>query len=70
MMVDLLALAHERGCEADLADILAADIDTGRVPDMTALRRRFAPDPATLPEVVVTLAPLSIYNVLLGEVAA
>ena len=70
MMVDLLALAHERGCEADLADILAADIDAGRVPDMTALRRRFAPDPATLPEVVVTLAPLSIYNVLLGEVAA
>ncbi|MDP9164389.1 MAG: IS21 family transposase, partial [Pseudomonadota bacterium] len=70
MMVDLLALAHERGCEAELADILAADIDAGRVPDMTALRRRFAPDPATLPEVVVTLAPLSIYNVLLGEVAA
>lgn len=70
MMVELLALAHERACEAELADILAADLDAGRAPDMAALRTRFAPDPAALPEVVVTLAPLSIYNVLLGEVAA
>jgi transposase InsO family protein len=70
MMVELLALAHERACEAELADILAADIDAGCTPDMAMLRRRFAPDPATLPEVVVTLAPLSLYNVLLGEVAA
>lgn len=70
MMVELLALAHDRACEAELADILAADLDAGRAPDMAALRTRFAPDPAALPEVVVTLAPLSIYNVLLGEVAA
>ena len=69
-MVELLALAHERACEAELADILAADLDAGRLPDMAALRRRFAPDPATLPEVVVTLAPLSTYDALLGEVAA
>ncbi len=70
MMVELLALAHERTCEAELAAILATDIDGGRIPDMAALRRRFAPDPATLPEVVVTLAPLSIYNALLDGVAA
>lgn len=69
-MVELLALAHERACEAELADMLAADLDAGRTPDMTALRKRFAPDPATLPEVVVTLAPLSSYDLLLGEVAA
>jgi len=69
-MVELLALAHERACEAELADILAADLDAGRLPDMAALRRRFAPDPATLPEVVVTLAPLSTYDVLLNGVAA
>jgi plasmid stability protein len=59
IMVDLLALAHERACEAELADILDADMAAGRLPDMAALRTRFAPDPATLPEVVVTLAPLS-----------
>ena len=34
------------------------------------LRRRFAPDPATLPEVVVTLAALSTYDILLNGVAA
>lgn len=70
IMVGLLALAHERACEAELADILAADLDAGRTPDMAALRTRFAPDPAALPEVVVTLAPLSGYDVLMDEVAA
>tara|TARA_R110002072_G_scaffold142318_1_gene287668 strand:+ start:36 stop:1538 length:1503 start_codon:yes stop_codon:yes gene_type:complete len=70
MMVELLALAHERACEAELADILDADLAAGRLPDMAALRTRFAPDPATLPEIVVTLAPLSGYDILLGGVAA
>lgn len=69
-MATLLALAHERACEADLADILTVDLDIGRLPDIAALRRRFAPDPATLPKIVVTLAPLSTYDVLLGGVAA
>ena len=69
-MVELLALAHERACEADLADVLATDLDAGRLPDLAVLRRRFAPDPATLPEVVVTLAPLSTYDILLNAVAA
>ncbi len=69
-MVELLTLAHERACESELADILAADLDAGRLPDMAALRRRFAPDPATLPEVVVTLAALSTYDILLNGVAA
>jgi hypothetical protein len=36
IMVDLLALAHDRGCEAELADLLAADLEAGRLPDMTA----------------------------------
>ena len=70
IMVDLLALAHERACEAELAGILDADMAAGRLPDMAALRTRFAPDPATLPEVVVTLAPLSGYDILLSGVAA
>ncbi|MET3761230.1 hypothetical protein ABIB28_001772 [Sphingomonas sp. UYEF23] len=69
-MVELLALAHERACEAELADVLMTDLDAGRLPVMAALRRRFAPDPATLPTVVVTLAPLSTYDILLNGVAA
>ena len=69
-MVELLALAHDRACEAELADILAADLAADRLPDMAVLRRRFAPDPAALPDVVVELVPLTAYDALLGEVAA
>jgi hypothetical protein len=69
-MVELLGLAHDRACEAELAELLAEDIAAGRLPDMVALQARFAPDPATLPKVVVQLAPLSVYDVLLmGEAA-
>ena len=66
LMVDLLALAHDRGCEADLAAQLTADLVAVRLPDITALRTRFAPDPASLPEVVVHLTPLIAYEALLG----
>ncbi len=69
-MVELLGMAHDRACEAELAELLARDIAAERLPDMVALQARFAPDPATLPEVVIKLAPLSIYDVLLmGEAA-
>ena len=66
LMVDLLALAHDRGCEADHAEQLTADLVAVRLPDITALRTRFAPDPASLPEVVVHLTPLIAYEALLG----
>ena len=70
IMVELLSMAHERACEAELAEQLASDRAAGRLPDMDALRHRFAPDPASLPEVVVRLAPLSDYDALLtGEAA-
>jgi hypothetical protein len=65
-MVDLLALAHERNCEAELADELAAGLQAGTLPDMAALRTRFAPDPARLPNVVVKLASLKTYETLIG----
>jgi hypothetical protein len=68
LMVDLLALAHDRGCEAELADILADDLAAGRLPDLTALCGRFAPDPGALPDVVVHLTPLSAYEALLGGI--
>lgn len=64
--VELLALAHDRGCEAELAQVLAADLLANRLPDMAALRARFSPDPAALPTVVVQLTPLAAYEALLG----
>ncbi len=64
IMVELLALAHERGCEAELAECLASDCDAGILPDIKRLRAQFRPDSQTVPEVVITLAPLSIYNEL------
>ncbi len=67
LMVDLLSLAHDRGCEADLAAILLADLGAGRLPDLAGLRERFAPDPTTLPEVVVRLIPLSAYEALMDS---
>ena len=65
-MVNLLALAHERGCEAELATLLAVDLAVGQLPDIATLCAHFAPDPATLPDIVVHLMPLIAYEALLG----
>jgi hypothetical protein len=46
IMVDLLALAHERGCEAELAMALEAALCANELPDIALLRARFAPDPS------------------------
>lgn len=67
VMVELLALAHDRACESELADALSICLDTGQLPDMAQLRGQFSPDPATLPVVTVQLASLSTYEDLLGE---
>lgn len=67
VMVELLALAHDRTCERELADALTTYLDAGQLPDMAELRIRFSPDPATLPVVTVQLASLSAYEDLLGE---
>ena len=63
-MVGLLALAHDRACEAELANAIDADLDAGRLPDLDRLRERFQPDAASIPEVVVELASLSLYEEL------
>jgi hypothetical protein len=63
-MVGLLALAHERACEAELAQLIDADLDAGRLPDLAALRQRFVPDTASIPHVTVELASLHIYDEL------
>jgi hypothetical protein len=64
--VELLSLAHERGCEAQLAAVLAEGLQAGRLPDLQVLRALFAPDPTHMPTVHVKLAPLSAYEVLVG----
>jgi len=66
VMTDLLALAHERGCESELADKLSTALETGQLPDIAALRAHFAPDPAALPNVEIHLVPLNVYEALIG----
>ena len=63
-MVALLSPAHDRACEAQLASVLSDDLEHRRLPDLSTLLARFAPDPARLPEVSVQLAPLCSYDIL------
>ena len=70
LMVGLLVLAHERGCEAELGAVLNEHLNAGQTPDLADLRQRFSPDPASLPVVVVRLTPLSAYDALLEGAAA
>jgi transposase InsO family protein len=63
-MVGLLALAHDRACEAELALAIEADLDAGALPDLDRLRERFQPDRAMIPEVAVALSPLAAYDEL------
>ncbi len=65
-LVGLLALAHERACEAELALSIEADLDAGALPDLKALTERFRPKNAAVPVVVVTLPSLAVYD----EIAA
>jgi hypothetical protein len=62
--VALLALAHERACEAELAQAIEADLDAGRLPEIDRLRARFMPDAAALPDVAVDVVPLEAYDEL------
>lgn len=66
-MVGLLWLAHEHGCEVDLAAELARVLATGDLPDLAGLRTRFTPAPLrnTRPEVPVQMPATSTYDALL-----
>jgi len=63
-MVGLLALAHDRACEAELAAAVEAELDAGKLPDLHSLSRRFASHPAALPDITVAAAPLHLYDEL------
>lgn len=70
LTVDILALAHDRGCEAELATVISGLLAANELPDMAAMRARFSPDPAFLPDITVPVTPLSDYNALLAVVPA
>ncbi|MBV9046879.1 MAG: IS21 family transposase [Solirubrobacterales bacterium] len=69
-MVGLLALAHERNCEAELATVLAAELDQGGLPELADLRTRFAPSCAAPPAISVLLPAIASYDVLLPATGA
>ena len=70
MTVDLLALAHDRGCEAELAAQLEEYLSQHRTPDIPSLRTLFGPSEDALPIVKVQLADLKSYNQLASTPAA
>ena len=67
-MVGLLALAHERACEAELGAVLQAALDDGILPDLKALIERFRPKGMAPPVVIVTLPSLAIYDQIAATV--
>ena len=65
-MVGLLALAHDEGCEAELAHLIAEDLVQDRVPDAQDLRNRLEPRGRGLPaDVPVALTALASFDALL-----
>jgi hypothetical protein len=65
IMVGLLALAHDRACEAALAAELEAILAAGELPDLVLLQRRFMPSHTAVPTVTVTLPAAIAYDALL-----
>jgi hypothetical protein len=47
-----------------MADVIGADLDAGRLPDLAELRARFRPEKTPVPSVTVELAPLNVYDEL------
>ena len=68
-MVGLLALAHDRCCEAALATRLADLLEAGELPELEPLEAHFAPDPQSLPHLDVRLGSPADYNDLLDHPA-
>ena len=64
-MVGLLALAHDRACEAELASALQTILDAGDRPDLAALQRQFTPQDLAVPEVTVSMPAATAYDALL-----
>ena len=69
-MVDLLWLAHDEGCEAELANLIARDLAAGRLPDAGELKQSLQPPRRELPEdIPVQLTGLASFDDLLEGLA-
>ena len=66
LIVELLSLAHERACEAELAMRLNQLLESDQLPDLGALRLHFGPDPGRVPQIHVPLGSLAAYEALIG----
>lgn len=67
-MVDLLWLAHDDGCEAELAVLIAKDLADGRLPEARNLKTRLTPRRCERPaDIPVTLTPLNSFDALLED---
>jgi len=65
LMVGLLDLAGNGGCEAELAHRLAPLLVSGKLPDLARLQKDLAPRPGLYPSVTVVLPELASYDQLL-----
>jgi transposase InsO family protein len=63
-MVELLALAHDRACEAELAEALDEAVTAGQLPDLAFFSAYFGPDQTSVPLIDVEVVPLSVYDEL------
>jgi hypothetical protein len=65
-MVELLLLAHEEACEAELAALIAEDLRADRLPQAKVLEQRLEPRRRSLPtDVPVALTALASFDALL-----
>jgi len=64
-MVGLLAMAHEECCEAQLAGLIAVELNAGRLPEADTLRRQLRPTSAMPVDVPVDLTDPRTFDALL-----
>lgn len=65
LTVDLLDLADRVNVVAELAGALGALHERDELPDIDALRERFAPRPTLMPSVHVVMPAAAVYDELL-----
>ena len=72
IMVGLLWLAHDRACEADLAQHLDDLLAAGQLPDLKRLERRFVAQVNDVPAITVDIPGADSYDALFAarELAA
>jgi len=66
LTVEMLSLAHERNIEAELAEAIQSELDARKIPNLARMRIRFAPNPASVPQISVRLGKLGDYDRLIS----